>query len=79
MAKSNEEKRAETERKLEIAVTFLQEVIASRMAAGTWGKVTIVAIVEGGYIKEVALDDHTVVRDIPTVKLKNPPPPIDKN
>ena len=78
MAKSNEDKRAETERKLEIAVTFLQEVIASRMSAGTWGKVTICATVEGGYIKEIALDDHTVVRDIPTAKLKNPTPPIDK-
>lgn len=70
MAKSIEEKREETERKLDIAITFLQEVIASRMAAGTWGKVSIIATVEGGYIKEVALDDHTVVRDIPAAKLK---------
>lgn len=75
MAKSIEEKREETERKLDIAITFLQEVIASRMAAGTWGKVSIIATVEAGYIKEVSLDDHTVVRDIPTAKLKKPTPP----
>lgn len=63
--KPDNEKREETERRIDLAVAFLQEAIAARMSAGTWGKVTIVAVVEAGFVKEVVLDDNTVIRDLP--------------
>jgi hypothetical protein len=81
MAKSDKERREDTERKLDIATTFLAEAIEARLRAGTWGKITVVAIVEGGFVKEVILSDDTIVRDIPkaipkstTVRLTNSGP-----
>ena len=70
MTKDQRLKRAETERKVELAKEFLERAISQRMAAGSWGKVTVIAIVEAGFCKEVQLDDCTVVRDLPLEKLQ---------
>lgn len=69
MARTEHDRLQETKRKMELALAYLQEAIMNRAHAKTWGRISVIAVVEGGYIKEIHLDDNTVVRDLPTEKI----------
>ncbi len=64
--RSESDKLGETERKLELALGFLSQAITERLSAKTWGRITVVAIIEAGFIKEVQLEDSTIIRDLPS-------------
>lgn len=59
-----DEKRRDTERKMEMAIEFIREAVVNRIGAGTWGRIVVSAIVENGFIKEIQLEDHTTIREV---------------
>lgn len=78
--RDNRIKAKETERKVEIASEFLIQAVTRRMKSGSWGRIEIIAVIEAGFVKEVQLDDRTVVRDLPEEKINQQSlPPLTEN
>lgn len=65
----------ETLRKSAMAEAYFRERVRGHLKTGTWGTVTISAVMEAGYCKEVRLDDSAVVRKLDAERGQKDMPP----
>lgn len=58
----------ETTRKVEMACQWIEENSLARMQGNSWGEVVVRLRWEAGSLKEVRLQEETVVRDLDRMK-----------